>query len=303
MSELCQGGLAELFSETRLAICENPVILEVKHRVPQVVIFRTRGAMTLNKDGKAPTEADVGDICIVAVKGGIKTATRRSLDTNEELLNMFVNRIPGRRYPVKNLRGFRELYQFDGAADLNEITDFIAYTMDYDWKRKPTFHGEAPVVGVPHLWFDTEPMETLDEYEHYREQWRQFRKLDRILKTEGDLQDFLQYLSVAHIQVRRKGRGDHLQIAKKAFLRAYTQEAWGITRDKLNHELAAELTEAGYFTSVHEIENAQRKSSKLLEHCVPGTPEVRAFLAAVLFITPDFPCERLFAGGISPSAY
>lgn len=299
MDELCLGQISEMFKASMRRVCGDPTILEIKHRPERVLCFRTRGQATLHSDGKPPLAPVLPDEeatnKVVLAKGGIKITAANTFDSNEQLVKMFIERQPGQQYKIERMRGFREIYRGNGELDLNTIGRSIKYTMDFDWKRRPADSGENSDLGSLQLWFNTVPIESLDEYMRYRKAWETFVKTDNtILKREGDLKNFLDYLSVYTPLVHRtKACGNAVDTAKKAFLRAYTQQAWGLVRELKNKELSIVLTEQGYPTSVRDVENAQRRSSKLLKHCVAPTEEVLKFLGVVKKITPEFPIKRI----------
>lgn len=299
INELCIGEFGILFSAGRQRVSGQAAILEIKHTVDRVLCFRTRGQATVDADGNTLPFLDAAGHKfpsgkIILAKGGIKTKAYSLLESNNEIVQMFATRTAGQKFESERMRGFRDIYDADGDKDLNHISLKIEYTMDFDWKRKPTEFGVALIAGAPHLQFATSPLEDLAEYERYREGWKGFREMGRVLKSPTDLQDFEDYLAAGSPSVRRKGRGsDSLQTAKKAFLRAYTRELWGVRRLLKNHELAGALTRLGVPTKVHEVENAARKGAKALSGCVEPTPQVLDFLRVVEEVSPGFPCGKV----------
>lgn len=299
LGELCQGRLASMFIEAKNRALGSPTLLITKHRPQRVACFRTRGQMTVDDLGNlaravTPGEQPCPDEELVLARGGIKTKAAGVHAANNEVVSMFVERQAGQKYPSDRMRGFRQIYDASGDLDLNRISTAIGYTMDFDWKRMPTAYGEQTITGVPHLWFSTKPVENLQEYERLREQWRNFAKGGRVLKRAKDWEDFQDYLRVACPKVRRRrGGADTLQTAKKCFLRAYTKGLWGVSKTLKNHELARKLTAGGFPTTVHDVENAARRSAAPLEHCVEATAEVMSFLALVATLVPEFPSLRL----------
>lgn len=65
-------------------------------------------------------------------------------------------------------------------------------------------------------------------------------------------------------------------LARRVFLRAYAQHAWGLSRTMSYPQLAAWLTEQGYQTKADEHKNVKR--SPLIEGVVPDSPQVRELL-------------------------
>lgn len=81
-------------------------------------------------------------------------------------------------------------------------------------------------------------------------------------------------------------------ILRRAFLRAYTQSAFGLTKTMGYEELAVWLTINGYPTSVDDCKSAKR--AKLVGQCVPVTLRVVRMIRVLLQEFPGLALEALF---------
>ncbi len=90
-------------------------------------------------------------------------------------------------------------------------------------------------------------------------------------------------------------------IARRLFLAAYVQRAWGLENVDLSQAKLAEwLTQMGFPTKLHDVKNAGR--SHLHEYVLPPIPDVQAFLAVVKQRFPGLEVERFLSGAISAGA-
>ena len=117
----------------------------------------------------------------------------------------------------------------------------------------------------------------------YFDEWR--RK--NCLKTLDDFQRWQEHYQFAGARAKRQQSGARglginataegaVGLARRGFLRAYAQGAWGLSRTMSYSQLAAWLTAQGYPTKADELKNAKRAS--LVKGVVPDSPQVRALL-------------------------
>ena len=117
----------------------------------------------------------------------------------------------------------------------------------------------------------------------YFDEWR--RK--NCLKTLDDFQRWQEHYQFAGAKAKRKQVGGvsiginataegAVGLARRGFLHAYAQGAWGLKRTMSYPQLTAWLTAQGYPTKTDELKNAKR--SPLVDGVVPDSPPVRALL-------------------------
>ena len=278
---LCQD-----FRRARVELTGDAGIVEVKHRVTQVLCWRTRGQATI--------EATPGEELILA-KAGFKTP--RGLDKagqNAVMLDYFRDREITTTYEFKNLRPLSAIYKTGG--DLVSENFLRRLRMDYDWKRRPVRGRTAEIDGYPHLAFETEPWDTVEQFQECREQWRQFQQnTGRCLKTESDLEAFLEFAAGTGLNKAGlyRSKGGMAAAAVKMFLRAFVRSEWGLDAVMSYAELADFLRHGGFAVKVETIKNARRPGSKLAEGVVTRTGAVIAFVNYVKTKFPGFEEVRM----------
>ena len=281
------GPLCQLFARLRERLVDVPEIVEIKGRVHRVVGVRTSFQFT---------ETPIDGCETILAKGGIQTPRGLTkAGQNEFILEMFVSRDGNTRYTSKSLRPLRTLYEKGG--DLVAVETEKRANLDYDWKRRPTSYSMRPIRDGLHLSFDTEPWETVEQFDTRRAAWKTWRDP---LKTIGDAQAFDEYCAAgtaASMGLQRSKSGGALKLAQRQFLRAYARDQWGLSRDCMTYaELADWLSAGGFPCTKTDVKNAARTTAKLVPNSVPGSAAVARFIEYVKARFPSFqPVEMLVA--------
>lgn len=298
-----EGPLSSYLLEARRRFepgCDS--ILKLKHQVRQVLAWRTRGQATL-RSGEAE-----GISGILLAKAGI-SVPRGVKDPNNFIVEKFIDRDPDEpKDEVIRGRGIREIYEAGGQVDFNMKLLFIANRMDFDWKRvrshSPGAVGTRAINGKDHLFFSTTALPSAEAYQLLRQEWTNFCKGRRtFLKTEEDLADFEQYLSV----VRKPGLSKPRQgtsgvtVLVRMFLRGYVKSRLGLDRALPNDKLAAELSTLGFKVRVTDVENALR--FQVIEGCLRVTPQLQEAITALKSRFPTFDPDELLVVGSDPLKY
>jgi hypothetical protein len=287
-----QGPICILFGQARYRICNSVQVLEAKHQVAQVLGWRTRGQATLQP---LPGQE------IVLAKAGLNAPVKDKADQNAWIIDLFSCRTPNTTQMLKVLRTLPEIYKNGGDLTVREVIRRVS--MEFDWKRCPTLPSMRAIGEEPHLFFDTVPWNTADDFQACRDSWEGFVSRDgRVLKTEEDLQQFNDYRASFDTPGLRKPRHDtSLRLAKRMFLRAYVRSAWGLdARVATYSEIAHWLSTLGYSAADSDLENANRSTAKLVAQVVPRTPVVETFVAKILEQFPGFQADQLLAPVVSP---
>jgi hypothetical protein len=281
------GPLAKLFAESRREIAGNANVTEAKHRVQQVLAWRTRGVVTLQgfEGGK-----------VVLAKAGLKTPGRLGRDgQNEWVTRQFLDREIDTKYEHDVFASIREIWH--GEQDLTRRAIEKRVRMDFDWKRKPREVSTIPVQGVPLLAFATQPWDCVEEFIQCRQQWEDFsRQSKRCLKTEEDLAAFNDYLRSAPASgagLRRPIEGGSLRLALRQICRAFVSSSWGLNiRGKTNWQFVQFMLAGGFTITEDDLKNAFRLKKKvgcgLSPQSVPATPEVERLVRYLWTDYPDF---------------
>ncbi len=286
-----EGPLGLSFAQTRLRLSGDTSILERKHRIAQPLGWRTRGQATLVE---IPSEKPV------LAKAGLKPPMKEKAAHNDWIVGMFINRNSETRQSVTMLRNLPEIWKQGGDLVNKEIVRRV--NMDYDWKRQPVDPSMRPVKGVEHLYFDTKPWKSAEDFQQCRDAWEQYRGTSgRVLKNEGDLEHFNDFRAVGNVsgkhKVQRSLTKSSLTLAKRMFLRAYTRSVWGLDVSQMSYsEIARWLCSVNCPTTKADVENARRPNSKLVESLVPSNPDVIKLVEAIELKFPAFQRCRLLKG-------
>lgn len=177
--------------------------MTVKHLIRKPLGWRTRGQATLASselsdwDSLAVTPKE--DECLVLAKGGIRLPDPMSkAGENEQIVRLFFDRKPSDKLTITLGLGIREMYEHGDDFVDKELEKSLS--MEFDWKRKPSFVGETHGVtasGLPykHLFFSTKPWDNIDQFVKIRSIWQLYNHGSRhCLKTLSDYQSFASFL-------------------------------------------------------------------------------------------------------------
>jgi len=269
-------------------------MLVCKHRVKQALSHRTRSISTLIPYDQEP---------ITLAKGNI-TAPGDKADHNAYVSTTYISRQPGDKTTSKRFNSTRDMWTHE--EDLIQITQKSSLNMEYDFKREPVNPIMAKVGdkddGIKLIAFHSIPWKTVEDAETARAFFKGWRVAGHCLKTLEDWDNWRDYYTCS---IACKGTGikrtksGSAGLLLRMFLRAYTREAWGLSKSMTYIELALWLTREGFKTSDHTVKNAQRPASKLEEGVVPYSPEMMVLLKLILVSFPEFNLEKLF----SPADY
>lgn len=278
---LTTAGLKELdltgpMSRRYQALCERVApgtpMLERKHQVSQLIPFKTRGQLTAQP---------YGDGDVVLAKAGVSPPVPRT-EHNAYMLDLFLNRQPGQKTQTRSLTSMRA--QWVKGDDVLMKTQDVTLNMEFDMKRCPVKPSMRLVNGVEHLVFETAPWPSAGKGERARAYFDGWRRKN-CLKTLDDYQRWQEHYQFAGARATQQKSGSRgvginataegtVGLARRGFLRAYAQGAWGLTRTMSYRQLAEWLTAQGYPTKLDEIKNAKR--ALLVAGVVPDSPQVRA---------------------------
>ena len=275
-------------------------LLGVKSRTAQLLSWRTRGIATLKPiPGEKIKLAHSG---LRAPDDVIGEAAR-----DDWFVKAVLTLPPLAPIETKEPMPFPKAHR--AAADFRKIRMMKRANFNYDHKRKivnPQF-VQIPVPGSPgetveFISADTEPWETVDEFNEYRrrfEEWR-FSGGGKSLRTRADWEDWQQFLagSKASAAGVRRTKGGVVQQALRIVLRAYVCQEWGLKRSgpgSSYREVAEKLTAAGYPTNENALKNAARGDRPdLPENVIPAEATgVRDLVLALLDLWPSFEWENL----------
>jgi hypothetical protein len=185
------GPVASRFSAARAALTGDPEVLSEKHRVRQVLGWRTRGQATLK-----PGEEAVGERYILA-KAGIKAPVHCTevAEQNDYITELFFRRSAEIKIELDYHTSVREMILWD--ADLVSKKARKHISMEYDFKRKPLSVAMSEIgndvkiaaAGLKyeprqHLIFSTAPWKSAADFKSVRSVWNDYYRKGRYLLKE-----------------------------------------------------------------------------------------------------------------------
>ena len=201
MAQASTGTLCKFYRSSRRLLTGVPSgkedVYEIKHIIRKPLGWRTRAQATLvpseisdwQDTGMTPKE----DERYVLAKGGIKLPDPASKPAeNSQVIDLFFNRQPTDTMMMKLGLGIREMYSL--GADFVDREMEKVLSMEFDWKRRPINPATAEGRCYRHLQFQTEPWDTIEQFQKTRQLWEQYNLSERhCLKTVDDLEAFASF--------------------------------------------------------------------------------------------------------------
>lgn len=311
------GPLCRRFDALTKRLHPKGEMLEVKHRVSQVVCMKTRGQLTgqhaisrrKNESGELVTTTEP----IILAKAGVQLPIKTDPDIdltkeeykalqNEKMLNLYLNRRGNKKIVVRQFPSLRD--QWEKGIDLHKYQRFVALSLEHDLKRQLVDPRMIMVAsrGVDHIAMNSRPWQTVDEFDQVRNCLDVWRKKN-CLKTLEDWESFCLVLDGRKVRavrrasgeatINRRGNKPESDVLRRMFLRAYAQEALGLKRRKgmTYDDLAVWLTSEGFATKPSEPRSA--KAQPLVLQSAARTADTMKLLRVLQAAFPDADLERL----------
>jgi hypothetical protein len=297
------GPLCRFFSQQAKRLTGDPQILEVKHYVPQVLCFKTRGQLTVGSlielpvlQARAGTQVPSGitedafDRWKNAPEWSVPDEIKEEAE-NDWMLDLFTHRTKDTTVPQWSLTSMRKMDQDD--ADLVREDRDVHLNMEYDWKRElvqPEMRAAGQVVRNVRLHQVTctsVPLKDIEAFKEIRGRFDQWRRKDPgCLKTVADWSSWNDYRVSGHLkdQGAGSGRGTLVEQAKREFLREYTNKENGYPGGKYK-DVAAWLTKEGYPTTENDVKNAKRAKKSGLEWRMLSDGDAKGFADLIINTT------------------
>jgi hypothetical protein len=286
------GPIARRFKAATECVAPGTSILEVKHRVSQILSARIRAQFTAvtDPDPSLPEKEQIvlakGNVTPdIVLPDGETSKTQIKALQNTYMVDLYLNRTPESKTLMRPFVSLRQQWLDD--LDIFRIERPVRLGLEFDMKRRPVNPRMVRVGQFEHIAFDTAPWEDLETAEQVRTTFAVWRR-NHCLKTLEDWTHWQDFFAgaVKRRKVKQGGRvGIHRTaegeagVLRRLFLRAYAKETWGLTREMSYAKLAEWLTQEGYTTTATEIKNAAR--AKLVEDVVPLTTEVTRLLGVL----------------------
>jgi hypothetical protein len=265
------GPASEAFARSRGIVSEDPSIIEVKHRVGQVIVTKTRGTITT----RPANENDPGKP--VLARAGQRLQTRYAdpwveCQAWEDVVKTRTFDTVGAHRQFIPLRA-----QWLNDADLITLPRTSRVNLCFDLKRRP--QNIRDIGGI--ISFDTVPWADIDEFSEYRDaldQWRADKR--RVLKTTLDWREFVAWKDARPGRRLAGVRGGRPRIVT-LFMRAYARGELGLPGTDYA-DAAAFVTTAGWPTTADNIKDAKRRGLLHLNTIEEFDPIELEFAAQVI---------------------
>jgi hypothetical protein len=265
------GPATKVFAELRSHVSDSPNVIEVKHRIGQVIVTKTRGTISTRPfDPVLPGNP-------VLARAGQRLEKRYSDPWEEcraweDLMKVRTFDTEGSHRQFIPLRS-----QWLKDADLVTFERSSRINLCFDLKRRPrNVRDNGGIIA-----FDTDPWETVEEFTRARDaldRWRSDHR--RVLKTARDWQDFTDWHTARPGRRAAGVRGTRPRLAT-LFMRAYARGELGLP-GKEYAEAATFVSAMGWKTTIENIKDAKRRG-RLELHCIDKfTQEECEFVKAVL---------------------
>jgi len=258
-------------------------ILELKHQATQLIAMKTRGQLTLVPYKDSP---------VVTAKAGVKTS--RDVNSNDYMVDLYLNRVPGQLTDGSHLTSTREM--FLQKSDLLNVEREIRLNLEFDWKRELITPTMMLGNGIPHISFQTKPHKTVSDMTAIRLRFDRWR-LNNCLKNLNDWDELGDRLAMGlailptNLRLKPQERSDELLL--RLFLRFFSQSIQTSICPRLNaNEMAKYLDSIGYCVKAATIRSAKRQ--KVFLGAVPVTKLTVKLVRLLMLKFPSADLKPLF---------
>ena len=254
------GPIAQAFKCARSLVtgATDPRIWELKHRIPRVITFKTRGMISV-------VPVDWAQKIHIA-KAGARLPDHLKTDVARARYAEWLYR--ERKYDTtferKQFTSLSEQHRTD--CDLTTTIVNVHLNWDFDFKNEPI----EPVVDVDGvISFDTRPWPRLEDFDKRRasfDDWR--RNQQRVLKTARDYADMMEWIAAGPMRkaLRTNSRGVLPNLARAIvaiIVRLPVRE-----RPSYKHIAEVLARATGCFVTEDHIKNIRIKREEIAPQCV-----------------------------------
>lgn len=288
LSELdLTGPMAIRYQSLCDRVAPGTKMLEMKHKVRQLVAVKTRGQITaIPFEGEKP----------ILAKAGVSPSVPAD-QHNGFMLDLFLNRLPGQRTMSKPFTSIRE--QWRNNTDVVRLTREATLNLEYDFKRNLVDGDGMIAVGeLTHINLRTKPWKHIDDAETTRALHSGWKR-QHCIKDGDDWLDWSEHVAFSLVRAKLKSQGCQIRLTSKKglagvfcrmFLVAFTNQLHGIKKSMKYAELATWLTDAGYPTSLEDVKNSRR--GKFYENIIPSSPRMEELAYVLLERFPDMDLSK-----------
>jgi hypothetical protein len=285
------GPMASRYKALCARVSGDGKMIELKGQALQIIGMRTRGQLTAIRSP--------GMDAILAKSSVSPDPKWERSAYNEHMIDLYLGRKPGDLNVTRPFLSMRT--QWSKGADVIRLLRKVRLNLEYDFKRRPVNPKVVTACGREHLAFDTAPWRTAEEGSRARAIFDGWRRR-RCLKTMDDWYDWDEHYQFTILRDRikrerlrglnaKRDSSGVVDVARRVFLRAFAQSAFGLTKTMPYPELAAWLTSKGYSTNSNDLRTAKREV--LIGGALPHTRRVLDFLGVVSKEFPTLQIDKL----------
>lgn len=272
-------------------------ILELKHKMAQVLAFKTRGYSTTKR-----VDDDNGNYICARAGTQLPTGMTDKAESTAWVNEMYLNReANGENSTFKShsLTSTKKMM----LNDIDMVSEHGKQRLSWepDYKRDLIPNGMVEVDGRAHIQCLSTPHKTVEDMIRKRQRFDAWRE-DNCLKTEGDWDNWQEYYklstSLKNTGMRINKGEDSANVFKRMFLRVWAQEQCGVKQDMKQSHFATwlnALDDGAYPTKPSAVSSAKNMDKcPVIYGILPVTKKIISLLKHLLVRYPKFEYESLF---------
>ena len=273
-------------------------ILELKHKMHQVLAFKTRGYTTAIRSIN-PKDNFISARAGTQLPDGMDSGAEGNNWMNET----YLNREPtGKKseFETHNLTPLKDMAR----KEKDNVTEYGVQrlSLEPDYKRDLIPNGMIDVCNSTHLQCLSKPHKTVEDMKLKRQRFDAWCKLGNNLKNEQDWANWYEYYklstSLKSTAMRIIKGEDSANVFKRMFLRVWGKEQCGVVMDMKQSHFAqwlSELDGGAYPTKPSAVSSAKKEDAcPVIYGIFPATERIAKLLKHLIERYPSFDYEPLF---------
>tara|TARA_R110001592_G_scaffold204892_2_gene455195 strand:- start:501 stop:3368 length:2868 start_codon:yes stop_codon:yes gene_type:complete len=273
-------------------------VLEMKHKMHQVLAFKTRGYTTTIRS------INIKDDFISARAGTqLPDGMNDSVEANSWMNEIYLNRTPTgeqSKFKTHNLTPLAKMAR----KEKDNVTEYGVQrlSLEPDYKRDLIPNGMVDVCKTSHLQCLSKPHKTVADMILKRQRFDGWCKLGNNLKNEQDWANWYEYYklstSLKGTAIRIIKDEDSANVFKRMFLRVWGKEQCGVIMDMKQSHFAdwlSNLDDGAYPTKPSAVSSAKKEGAcPVIYGIFPATERIAKLLKHLVERYPSFSYEQLF---------
>jgi hypothetical protein len=273
-------------------------VLEMKHKMHQVLAFKTRGYTTTIRS------INIKDDFISARAGTqLPDGMNDSVEANSWMNEIYLNRTPSGEQSVFKTHSLTSTKKMAvKETDMVSEAGEQRLSLEPDYKRDLIPNGMVDVCKTSHLQCLSKPHKTVEDMILKRQRFDSWCKLGNNLKNEQDWANWYEYYklstSLKGTAMRIIKDENSANVFKRMFLRVWGKEQCGVVMDMKQSHFAqwlSELDDGAYPTKPSAVSSAKKEDAcPVIYGIFPATGRIAKLLKHLIERYPSFSYEQLF---------